>query len=153
MRRFILVVLLLASGSTLAHAQASAADDPTHHVVATDGAPAALGPYSQAIRAGNTLFTAGQIGIDPETGALADGGIEAETRRAMENLRAIVEAAGFSMDDVVQAQVYLVDLDEYATANEVYGSFFGEAPPARATVQVAGLPKGARIEIMLTAVR
>ncbi len=122
-------------------------------VIATDGAPAAIGPYSQALRVGNTLYCAGQIGLDPATGQLVEGGIAAETQRAMDNLRAVLEAAGFSMADVVQAQVFLADLADYAAMNEVYGAYFGEAPPARAAVQVARLPRDARVEIMMTAAK
>lgn len=122
-------------------------------VIATDGAPAAIGPYSQAIQVGNVLYLAGQIGIDPATGQIVDGGVEAETRRAMENLAAVLEAAGFSMDNVVQAQVFLADLNDYTAMNEVYGSYFSDQPPGRAAVQVARLPRDARVEIMMTAVR
>ena len=126
---------------------------PAKRIIATDGAPEAIGPYSQAVQVGNTLYLAGQIGLDPETGALVDGGIEAEARRAMDNLQAVLEAAGFSMGDVVEAQVFLADLDEYGPMNEIYGSYFETAPPARAAVQVARLPRDARVEIKLTAVR
>lgn len=123
-------------------------------VIATDDAPDAIGPYSQAVQVGNTLYCAGQIGLDPATGALVDGGIEAETRRALENLQAILADAGFSMADVVQTNVYLADLDDYDAMNEVYASFFDEAAaPARAAVQVARLPRDARVEITITAAR
>ncbi|QXD17206.1 RidA family protein [Rhodocaloribacter litoris] len=127
--------------------------DGGRSVVATGAAPAAVGPYSQAVRVGNLLFLAGQIGLDPATGQLVEGGVVAETRQAMENLRAVLEAAGFSMADVVQAQVFLADLNDYAAMNEVYASFFDGPPPARAAVEVARLPRDARVEIMMTAAR
>lgn len=126
---------------------------PAKRVIAAEGAPEAIGPYSQAVQVGSMLYLAGQIGLDPATGDLVDGGIEAETRRAMDNLQAVLEAAGFSMGDVVEAQVFLADLEEYGPMNEVYGSYFESAPPARAAVQVARLPRDARVEIKLTAVR
>lgn len=122
-------------------------------VIATEDAPEAIGPYSQAIQVGNTLYCAGQIGLDPETGELVEGGIESETRQALDNLQAILEEAGFSINEVVQTQVFLADLDEYAAMNEVYASFFETAPPARAAVQAARLPRDARVEIMVTAAR
>lgn len=121
-------------------------------VIATPNAPAAIGPYSQAVQVGSTLYLAGQIALDPATGEMVAGGIEAETRRVMENLGAVLRAAGFGFEHVVQSQVFLVDLGEFAAMNGVYGEFFGEAPPARATVQVARLPRDARVEIILTAV-
>jgi 2-iminobutanoate/2-iminopropanoate deaminase len=126
---------------------------PDKRIIATDGAPEAIGPYSQGVQVGHTLYLAGQIGLDPATGELVDGGIEAETRRAMDNLQAVLEAAGFSMADVVEAQVFLADLEEYGAMNEVYSSYFGSAAPARAAMQVARLPRDARVEIKLTAVR
>jgi 2-iminobutanoate/2-iminopropanoate deaminase len=122
-------------------------------VIHTPHAPAAIGPYSQAIQVGNLLFTAGQVGLDPATGQLVEGGIEAQTRRVMENLKAVLEAAGFSMTDVVQTQVFLADFDDFAAMNTVYGSYFPDNPPARATVQVSRLPREARVEIMVTAAK
>jgi len=121
--------------------------------IETPQAPDAIGPYSQAILAGNTLYLAGQIGLNPETGAMVEGGIVAETRQVLDNLGAVLAAAGFTFDHVVQAQVFLVDLGEFGAMNEVYATYFGEAPPARATVGVASLPRGARVEILMTAVR
>lgn len=135
---------------------ASARQDATagegRHVIATPDAPAAIGPYSQGVQVGSTLYLAGQIALDPATGEMVAGGIEAETRQVMENLGAVLRAAGLGFEHVVQSQVFLVDLDEFAAMNGVYGEYFGEAPPARATVQVAGLPRNARVEILLTAV-
>jgi 2-iminobutanoate/2-iminopropanoate deaminase len=122
-------------------------------ISAAAGAPPAIGPYSQAVRVGNTLYLAGQIGIDAKTGALAPGGVGGQTRQALENCRAVLAAAGFTLADVVQAQVFLEDIDDFAAMNEVYATYFPQAPPARATVEVAELPRGAKVEIMLTAVR
>ena len=122
-------------------------------VISTSEAPAAIGPYSQAIRVGNTLYCAGQIGVDPATGQFVEGGVEAQTRQALKNLQSVLRAAGFTPADVVQAQVFLADLDDYRAMNEVYGEVFGRSPPARAAVQVARIPRDARVEIMLTAVK
>lgn len=115
--------------------------------VAADGAPKAIGPYSQAIRAGSLLFVSGQIPLDPATGSLVDGDIAAQTHRVFANLRAILEAAGASLDHVVRATVYLADMNDFAVVNEVYGGYFSDPAPARATVQAARLPKDARVEI------
>jgi 2-iminobutanoate/2-iminopropanoate deaminase len=126
---------------------------PTWGPISTPDAPQAIGPYSQAFRAGDTLYLAGQLGLDPATRELVAGGIQAETRRALENLKAVLAAAGFSLGEVVQAQVFLADLADFAAMNEVYATYFPADPPARATVQVAALPRGARVEIALVAVR
>lgn len=113
----------------------------------------AVGPYSQAVRVGDLVFTAGQIGLDPETRSLVEGGIQSETRQALQNLRTVLEAAGTSMDRAVKCTVYLVDIDrEFEPMNEVYKTFFPTDPPARAAVQVAALYGSARIEIDLIAV-
>jgi 2-iminobutanoate/2-iminopropanoate deaminase len=119
----------------------------------TPDAPRALGPYSQAVVAGETVFCAGQVGLDPATGKLVPGGIAAETRRVLENLAAVLAAADLSLADVVKTTVFLVDLAEFAAMNEVYGRHFTPPYPARATVQVAALPAGARVEIEAIAVR
>jgi 2-iminobutanoate/2-iminopropanoate deaminase len=119
--------------------------------ISTPNAPAAIGPYSQAIRSGDAVYVAGQIGLDPATGKMAEGGIEAETRRALENVRAVLAAAGLGLEDVVQTQVFLQDLDDFQAMNAVYAGFFPRDPPARATVQVARLPRGARVEILAVA--
>ncbi len=116
-------------------------------VIRTKAAPAAIGPYSQGILAGEFLFVSGQLGIDPETKKLVDGGIEAEARRALKNVAAICEAAGTTMAAVVKTTVLLQSMDDFAVLNEVYATFFGEAPPARATYQVGRLPLGALVEI------
>ncbi len=115
-------------------------------VVLTDRAPAPVGPYSQAIRAGSLLFVAGQIPIDPATGAMPDG-IAQQTRLALQNVQAVLQAAGASLRDVVKTTVFLLDLADFGAMNEVYATFFAQEPPARACVQVARLPKDARVEI------
>lgn len=120
-------------------------------VISTTAAPAAIGPYSQATRVGDLLFVSGQIPLDPRTGDLIQGDIRAQTRRVLENLAAIVQSAGSSLDRVVKTTVYLRDLGDFAPMNEVYTEFFKEQPPARATVQVARLPRDAGVEIDLIA--
>jgi len=123
-------------------------------VIATPAAPAAIGPYSQAIRTGNLLFTAGQIALDPATGQLVPGGIAEQTTRVIENLKAILEAAGSSLDKAVKAAVYLKNFDDFAAMNAVYGKYLspeGAAPPARTTIEAARLPKDALVEIDLVA--
>jgi 2-iminobutanoate/2-iminopropanoate deaminase len=120
-------------------------------VISTAVAPAAIGPYSQAIRTGNLLFVSGQIPLDPATGQLLGGDIRAQTRQVLKNLAAILEAAGSGLARVVKTTVYLRDLAEFAAMNEVYAEFFSEQPPARATVQVARLPRDAAVEIELVA--
>ena len=116
--------------------------------VSSPQAPAAIGPYAQAVRSGDLLFLSGQIPLDPATGQLVGGGIEAQTERVLKNLEAVLAAAGASLKDVVKTTVYLTDLGEFQAFNAAYARFFGEPPaPARATVQVAALPRGARVEI------
>jgi 2-iminobutanoate/2-iminopropanoate deaminase len=115
--------------------------------VSTPSAPAAIGPYSQAVRAGNLLFVSGQVPIDPATGNLVPGDIAAQTRRVFQNIGEILKAAGASFDAVVRTTVYLMDMNDFAAMNEVYATFFTPPAPARATVQVARLPKDARVEI------
>jgi 2-iminobutanoate/2-iminopropanoate deaminase len=117
------------------------------HFVATDGAPKAIGPYSQGIRVNGFLFTAGQVALDPKTGELVAGAIAEQTSRALENLRAILVEAGSGMAQVVKTTVFLVDMADFAAMNEVYGRAFGSHRPARSTVAVAALPRGARVEI------
>lgn len=116
-------------------------------IVSSENAPKAIGPYSQAIRAGGFLFCSGQIPLDPKTGAIVSGGIEAETRQTLENLTAVLNAGGATWDNVVKATIYLVDLADFAVVNRIYEERVGAAPPARVTVQVAALPKGAAVEI------
>jgi len=121
--------------------------------ITSAAAPRALGPYAQAVAAGDLVFCSGQVGIDPATGALVAGGIAAETARVLENLAAVLGAADLGLADVVKTTVYLIDLGEFAAMNEVYGRYFPEPHPARATVQVARLPAGARVEIEAIAAR
>jgi 2-iminobutanoate/2-iminopropanoate deaminase len=120
--------------------------------VHTDQAPKAIGPYSQAIRAGDFVFCAGQAGLDPATGKLVEGGVEAETRRVLQNLSAVLEQAGTSIKNVVKTTVFLTDMDEFKAMNAIYAEFFPAPPPARSTVQVSRLPAGARVEIEAIAV-
>lgn len=121
--------------------------------VTSDKVPQPVGPYSLAIRAGKQVFTAGQIGLDPKTGELVPGGIEVETRQALTNLKHILEAAGCSLADVVKTTVFLQDMADFSKMNAVYAEFFGSRPPARTTVAVAALPKGARVEIEAIAIQ
>lgn len=121
--------------------------------VATPNAPAAIGPYSQAVAAGNTLYVSGQLPIDPATGAFAGEDIAAQTRQSLLNLRAILEANGMTMQDVVKTTVLLADIGEFAAMNAVYAEFFSQPFPARAAFQVAALPKAARVEIEAIAVK
>ncbi len=117
------------------------------HIVNTSRAPAAIGPYSQAVRAGGFLFVSGQIPIDPASGDLVQGGIQAETRQVLDNLRAILEAAGSSLEKVVKTTLFIADMNAFGTINDIYAEYFSAQPPARACVQVARLPKDVQIEI------
>ena len=121
-------------------------------IVATERAPRAIGPYSQAVRAGNLLFASGQIPIDPATGEFVAGGVGEQTEQVMRNLTAVFEAAGASLGQVVKTTVFLADMNDFTAMNEVYGRFFGENPPARATVQAARLPRDAQVEIEAIAI-
>lgn len=116
-------------------------------VIESQNAPKAIGPYSQAIRSGDLVFLSGQIPLDPKTGELVKADIATETERVLDNLEAVLGAAGCGFADVVRTTIFLTDLGDFAVVNETYGKRFTEAPPARATVQVAALPKGARVEI------
>ena len=120
-------------------------------IIQTDRAPAAIGPYSQAVAANGFLFTAGQIAIDPSTGQVVDGDVVAQSERVLANLRAILEAGGSSMGDVVKTTVFLSDMADFPRMNEVYARAMGDARPARSTVQVSGLPRGVLVEIDLVA--
>jgi len=115
--------------------------------VSTSGAPRAIGPYSQGIRANGFLFTAGQVGFDPDSGELVDEGISEQTERVLQNIRSILESAGADLSQVVKTTVFLVDMADFAAMNEVYARVFGTHRPARSTVAVAALPRGARVEI------
>jgi 2-iminobutanoate/2-iminopropanoate deaminase len=117
------------------------------HAIATKSAPEAIGPYSQAVRSGGFVFLSGQIALDPATGALVVGDVTAEAERVMDNLGAVLAASGLNFDHVVKTTIYLLDMADFAAVNAVYGKRFQRVLPARATVQVAGLPKGARVEV------
>jgi 2-iminobutanoate/2-iminopropanoate deaminase len=117
------------------------------NIIATDRAPRAIGPYSQAVRAGDLVFASGQIPIDPATGEFVAGGIAEQTEQVLRNLTAVFEAAGVGMNQVVKTTVFLANMDDFTAMNEVYGRFFGAEPPARATVQAARLPRDAKVEI------
>jgi 2-iminobutanoate/2-iminopropanoate deaminase len=120
---------------------------PARRAIYTDAAPKAIGPYSQGIRAGGFVFTAGQVPFDPATGQFVEGGIEEQTRRVLANVKAILEAAGTSLERVVKTTVFMTDLGQFAAMNAVYAEFFPANPPARSTVQVSALPRGALLEI------
>jgi len=121
--------------------------------ITAEGAPRVLGPYAQAVAVGDLVFCAGQVGLDPASGRLVPGGVEAETARVLENLAAVLAAAALGLGDIVKTTVYLVDLEEFAAMNAVYGRYFSPPYPARATVGVAALPAGARVEIEAVATR
>jgi len=121
-------------------------------IISTNEAPAAIGPYSQAVRSGTFLFCSGQIPLDPKSGQIVPGDIDAQTRRVLNNIAAVLRAEGATFEDVVKTTIFLTDLADFQTVNEIYGSYFKNQPPARSTVQVAALPKGARIEIEVIAV-
>ncbi|MCD5405640.1 MAG: RidA family protein [Desulfotomaculum sp.] len=116
-------------------------------IISTDKAPAAIGPYSQAVKAGNFMFISGQIPIDPSTGNVIDGDIKAQTKQCLKNLEAICQSAGLTLDNVVKTTIFITDMSKFPEVNEVYGSFFKENPPARACVEVSALPKGVQVEI------
>jgi 2-iminobutanoate/2-iminopropanoate deaminase len=118
-------------------------------IITSSGAPAAIGPYSQAVRAGDFVFVSGQIPLDPVSGMIVAGDAAAQTRQVMENLQAVLKAAASSFAQVVRTTIYLTNLEDFSRVNEVYGSYFPADPPARATVQVAALPRGASVEIDL----
>jgi 2-iminobutanoate/2-iminopropanoate deaminase len=120
--------------------------------IATSAAPAAIGPYSQAIASGDLVFCSGQLGLDPDSGQLVDG-VQAQAERALRNLGAVLEAAGLGYADVVKTTIFVVDMGDFAAVNEVYGRFFPDPPPARSTVAVAALPRGGQVEIEATACR
>ncbi|TXH81661.1 MAG: RidA family protein [Pseudoxanthomonas sp.] len=119
----------------------------TKQIIHADHAPAAIGPYSQAVRAGNTVYFSGQIPLDPATGNLVDGDIVAQARRAFDNLKAVAEAAGGSLDQIVRLGLYLTDLSQFAAVNAVMQEYFAAPYPARSTIEVSGLPKGAAFEV------
>ena len=120
-------------------------------IIATPDAPKAVGPYSQAVKANGFVFTAGQVGLDPATGKFAGEDLDTQARQAMRNIKAVLEAAGSSLDKIVKTTIFMVDLGEFKTVNATYGEFFEGEPPARSTVQVAALPLGALVEIEVVA--
>ena len=123
-------------------------------IIFTDKVPAPIGPYNQAVLVGNTLYTSGQIALNPATMELVLDNIETETRQVMENMKAVLEAADMTFDDVIKATIFIMNMDDFSRINNVYGSFFDEkTAPARETVQVAGLPKGVNVEISMIAVK
>ena len=121
-------------------------------IVSTSEAPAAIGPYSQAVRSGRFLFCSGQIPLDPKSGRIVPGDIAAQTRRVLDNIAAVLRAEGLSFDSVVKTTIFLTDLNDFQVVNEIYGSYFKQDPPARSTVQVSALPKDANVEIEVIAV-
>ena len=131
----------------------STSTSTSRSTVTTPLAPAAIGPYSQGILADGQLYVSGQIAIDPDTGSMIDGSIEAETERALDNIGAILKAASMTFEDVVRCEVFMTDVNDYAQINEVYARYFNEKPPARQAVQVDALPRNARVEISCVAVR
>ncbi|MDH3974221.1 MAG: RidA family protein [Deltaproteobacteria bacterium] len=116
-------------------------------IIKTNNAPAAIGPYSQAVKAGGFIFLSGQIPLDPATGNVVEGGIKEQTERVMMNLEAVLKAAGAGMEAIVKTTIYLTRLSDFSTVNEIYGNYFKENPPARATVEVSSLPRGVEVEI------
>ena len=134
-------------------ARPMSASSDTRTTITTPLAPSAIGPYSQGILAGNTLYVSGQIAIHPESGSMVKGSIEEETERVLDNLGAVLQAASMNYENVVRCEVFLTDVNDYAQVNEVYARYFNESPPARQAVQVAALPRNARVEISCIAVR
>ncbi len=127
----------------------------SHHkeAIRTEHAPKAIGPYNQGITVGPLVFTSGQIGIDPHSGALVEGGIREQTKRALQNISAIIETAGCTAADIVSVTVYMADMDDFTSMNSMYGTFFSETAPARATIEASRLPKDALVEISCIAVK
>lgn len=121
-------------------------------IISTEKAPKAIGPYSQAVRVNGMVFLSGQIPLDPQTGQIVEGSIQAQTERVLENVKAVLESAGLSFQDVVKTTVFLKNIGEFAQMNEVYGRYFGAEPPARSTVEVARLPRDVQVEIEVIAV-
>ncbi len=122
-------------------------------IILTDKAPAPIGPYSQAVKTGNTLYVSGQIPLNPETGLIENDSIETETHRVMKNIEALLTVAGYTFQDVVKSSIFITDMNQFGRINEVYGSYFSANPPARETVQVACLPKNVNVEISVIAVK
>jgi|SRR5690349_8147072 len=121
-------------------------------IISTSEAPAAIGPYSQGVRVGSTIYFSGQIPLDPKSGQMVAGGTDAQARRVMDNIGGLLKAEGLNYDNIVKTTIFLADINDFQTVNEIYGSYFKQAPPARSTVQAGALPKGARVEIEVIAV-
>ena len=145
MKFIILLLIIILSGCLK--------NDFSKKVIHTDEAPAAIGPYSQAIQTGNTIYLSGQIALVPETGKMIEGGIEQQTRQVMKNIESVLNTANCGFENVVQVQIFLTDLENYGTVNKIYAEYFDQTPPARAVIEVSRLPKDDLIEIMMTAVR
>ena len=120
-------------------------------IISTSDAPAAIGPYSQGVRVGSTIYFSGQIPLDPKSGQLVSGGTDAQARRVMENIGGLLRAEGLSYDNIVKTTIFLADINDFQIVNEIYGSYFKQAPPARSTIQAGALPKGSRVEIEVIA--
>jgi 2-iminobutanoate/2-iminopropanoate deaminase len=116
-------------------------------IISTSDAPAAIGPYSQGVRVGTIIYYSGQIPLDPKTGQIVSGGVDVQARRVMENIGGLLKAEGLAYDNIVKTTIFLADINDFQAVNEIYGSYFKQAPPARSTIQAGALPKGARIEI------
>ena len=125
----------------------------SQNIISTSKAPEAVGPYSQAVQVGNRLYLAGQVGLNPETGELAGESIERQTTQALQNIKSILDEAGFTINDLVDVQVFLTDVSQYSTFNELYAEWVGENPPARTLVEVSELPIGAKVEIKVIAIK
>ena len=121
-------------------------------IISTSDAPQAIGPYSQGVRVGSTIYYSGQIPLDPKTGQIVSGDIETQAQRVMENIGGLLKAEGLNYDNIIKTTIFLADINDFQKVNEIYGTYFKQAPPARSTVQVAALPKGARVEIEAIAV-
>ena len=121
-------------------------------IISTSDAPQAIGPYSQGVRVGSTIYFSGQIPLDPKSGQMVSGGTDVQAQRVMENIGGLLKAEGLSYDSIVKTTIFLADINDFQTVNEIYGSYFKQAPPARSTVQAGALPKGARVEIEVIAV-
>ncbi len=148
-----LTLLLLSLLFLLFSCSPDSAESTEKEIIHTENAPGAVGVYSQAIRAGNTLYVAGQIGLMPDSGELAGDDLETQTHQTLQNIEAVLEAAGFALTDVVQVQVYLDDMNDYGEFNDIYIGYFPENPPARAVVEVSRIPLDAKVEILATAER
>jgi 2-iminobutanoate/2-iminopropanoate deaminase len=120
-------------------------------IISTSDAPAAIGPYSQGVGVGSTIYFSGQIPLDPKSGQMVSGGVDAQARRVMENIGGLLKAEGLNYDNIVKTTIFLADINDFQIVNEIYGSYFKQAPPARSTVQAGALPKGARVEIEVIA--